>query len=312
MKYIELLVITTTEASDAVSEILYNEGAIGVLIEDPNDFNTLNKDEKSWDYVEEELVKLLGEDTKVKGYFLSEKFSEDKLKLIGRRVEKLKEFGLDKGKGIVTTREVNDEDWANGWKKYYKPTKVGDKVVIKPTWEDYAAKADEVIVELDPGMAFGTGSHETTIMCVRLLEKYVKSGSTVFDVGCGSGILGITAAKLNAGKVVCIDIDELSCKVSRENAEMNKVDSRLDIRCGNLLDVISEKADVIIANIIADIIISFSEDAMSFLNKGGIFISSGIIRDRRDDVLGKLRAEGFNVLEVLDLGEWCAIAAEGK
>ncbi|MDD4503352.1 MAG: 50S ribosomal protein L11 methyltransferase [Clostridiaceae bacterium] len=312
MKYIELLVITTTEASDAVSEILYNEGAIGVLIEDPNDFNTLNKDEKSWDYVEEELVKLLGEDTKVKGYFLSEKFSEDKLKLIGRRVEKLKEFGLDKGKGIVTTREVNDEDWANGWKKYYKPTKVGDKVVIKPTWEDYAAKADEVIVELDPGMAFGTGSHETTIMCVRLLEKYVKSGSTVFDVGCGSGILGITAAKLNAGKVVCIDIDELSCKVSRENAEMNKVDSRLDIRCGNLLDVISEKADVIIANIIADIIIPFSEDAMRFLNKGGIFISSGIIRDRRDDVLGKLRAEGFNVLEVLDLGEWCAIAAEGK
>ena len=312
LKYIELQVITTTEASDAVSEILYDEGATGVLIEDPNDFNTLSKDKKSWDYVEEELVKLLGEDTKVKGYFLSEEFSDTKLNSIWRRVENLEKFGLDRGKGIVTTREVNDEDWANAWKKYYKPAKVGDKVVIKPTWEEYVAKADEVIVELDPGMAFGTGTHETTIMCVKLLEKYVKNDSTVFDVGCGSGILGITAVKLNAKRVVCVDIDELSCRVSRENAEMNKVGSRLDIRCGNLLDVVSDKADVIIANIIADIIISFSEDAMKFLNEGGIFISSGIIRDRRDDVLEKLRAEGFSVLEVLSMGEWCAIAAEGK
>lgn len=312
MKYIELQVITTTEASDAVSEILYDEGATGVLIEDPNDFKALNKDKKSWDYVEEELVKLLGEDTKVKGYFIFDGFGKDVLKLIEKRVGKLEEFGLEKGKGIVTIREIDDEDWGNAWKKYYKPEKIGDKVVIKPTWEEYSAKAGEVIVELDPGMAFGTGTHETTIMCVKLLEKYVKSGSTVFDVGCGSGILGITAAKLNAGRVVCVDIDELSCKVSKENAEMNKVDDRLDIRCGNLLNVVSGKADVIIANIIADIIISFSKDAMSFLNKGGIFISSGIIRDRRDDVLEKLRAEGFKVLEVLSMGEWCAIAAEGK
>jgi len=312
MKYIELQVITTTEASDAVSEILYSEGATGVLIEDPNDFNTLNKDKKNWDYVEEELIKLLGEDARVKGYFPSDEFNEAKLSYIGNRVLKLEEFGLDRGKGIVTTREVNDEDWANAWKKYYKPSKVGDKVVIKPSWEEYTAKAGEIIIELDPGMAFGTGSHETTIMCVKLLEKYVKSGSTVFDVGCGSGILGITAAKLNAGKVVCVDIAETSCKVSRENAEINKVEDRLDIRCGNLLDVVTGEADVITANIIADIIISFSGDAMKFLKKGGIFISSGIIKDRRDDVEKKLTAEGFSVLEVLSMGEWCAIAAEGK
>lgn len=312
MKYIELQIITTTEASDAISELLYENGASGVLIEDPNDFNLLNKNEKSWDYVEEELIKLLGEDTKVKGYFPSDEFSEAKLDLIRNHVERLEEFGLNKGKGIVTSREVKDEDWATAWKKYYKPAKVGDRVVIKPTWESYEVKADEVIVDLDPGMAFGTGTHETTIMCVKLLEKYVKSGSTVFDVGCGSGILGITAARLDAGRVVCVDIDELSCKISRENAEINKVGDRLDVRCGNLLDVVSDKADIIIANIIADIIISFSEDAMGFLNKGGIFISSGIIRDRVDDVLRKLREEGFKVLEVLSMGEWCAIAAEGK
>lgn len=312
MKYIELQVITTSEASDAVSEVLYDEGASGVLIEDPNDFKMLNRDEKRWDYVDEELVKLLGEDTRVKGYFLSEDFSEDKLRSIELRIGRLDEYGLDRGKGIVTTREVNDEDWATAWKKYYKPAKIGERVVIKPTWEEYEARAGEVIVELDPGMAFGTGTHETTMMCVKLLEKYVGKGCTVFDVGCGSGILGITAARLDAGRVVCVDIDEVSCKVSRENAELNKVTDKLDIRCGNLLDVVADKADVIVANIIADIIISFSEDAMDFLKESGVFISSGIIRDRRDDVLIKLRKQGFKVLEVLEMGEWCAIAAEGK
>ncbi|MEA4848548.1 MAG: 50S ribosomal protein L11 methyltransferase [Clostridiaceae bacterium] len=312
MKYIELQVVTTTAASDAVSEILYEAGADGVLIEDPNDLKALNKDEKSWDYIEEELINLLGEDARVKGYFPSGEFGEAELKSVAERVEKLGEFGLDKGKGTVTAREVSDEDWADAWKKYYKPVKVGERVVIKPTWEEYRAEADEVIVELDPGMAFGTGTHETTVMCVKLLEKYVKGGITVFDVGCGSGILGITAAKLGAEKVVCVDIDEVSCKVSRENAAVNKVSGRLDIRCGNLLDVISGKADIIIANIIADIIISFSGDAMRYLSGDGIFISSGIIRDRRDDVLKKLREEGFKVLEVLEMGEWCAIAAKGK
>ncbi|HPL98955.1 MAG TPA: 50S ribosomal protein L11 methyltransferase [Bacillota bacterium] len=312
MKYVELQVITTTEASDAVSEILYSEGASGVLIEDPNDFNALNKNEKSWDYIEDELIELMGKDARVKGYFPFVEFNETVLKSIADRIEKLKGFGLNKGKGTVSTREVSDEDWANAWKKYYKPVKIGERVVIKPTWEEHKVKADEVVIELDPGMAFGTGTHETTIMCVKLLEKYIKSGSTVFDVGCGSGILGIAAAKLGAEKVVCVDIDEVSCRVSRENAEINKVDERVDVRCGNLLNVVSGKADVIIANIIADIIISFSEDAMSFLAKGGIFISSGIISDRRDEVLRKLRAEDFSILEVLEMGEWCAIAAEGK
>ncbi|HRS20918.1 MAG TPA: 50S ribosomal protein L11 methyltransferase, partial [Clostridia bacterium] len=145
MKYIELQIITTTEASDAVSEILYSEGASGVLIEDPNDFNALNKNEKSWDYVEEELIELMGKDARVKGYFPSGEFNETILKSIADRVEKLEGFGLNKGKGTVSTREVSDEDWANAWKKYYKPAKIGERVVIKPTWEEYKAKADEVV-----------------------------------------------------------------------------------------------------------------------------------------------------------------------
>jgi len=312
MKYIELQVITTTEASDAVSEFLYSEGASGVVIEDPNDFKALNTNSKNWDYVEDDIIEKLGEDVKVKGYFSAEGFKDDILEAVKMKVNRLDEFGLDKGKGLISTREVNEEDWANAWKQYYKPSKVGEKVVIKPTWEEYEAAPEEIVVEMDPGMAFGTGTHETTILCVQLLEKFVKNGHTVFDVGCGSGILGITAAKLGAGSVVCVDIDETSCRVARENVQQNNVTEKVEVKAGNLLDAVSGKADIIIANIIADIIIAFSEDAGRFLNKGGIFISSGIIKDRRDEVLDKLKSEGFGILEVLEMGEWCAIAAEGK
>lgn len=309
MKYIEIQVLTTTEASDAVYNILSEEGAAGVVIEDPNDFLMLNQDKTSWDYVEDELIAKMGEDVKVKGYFSELDYDEDKVTRIRNRVFELDTFGLDKGKGTITTKEVHDEDWANAWKQYYKPTKVGEKVVIKPTWEAYELSENEIIIELDPGMAFGTGTHETTVMCVQLLEKYVKNSSTVFDVGCGSGILGITAAKLGAQKVFCVDIDEVSCKVSRENIAMNHVTDLIEVRCGNLLEVVSERADVIVANIIADIIISFTNDVEKFMNPGGVFISSGIIKDRRDEVLEKLNEKNYKIIEVLEMGEWCAIAA---
>jgi ribosomal protein L11 methyltransferase len=146
-------------------------------------------------------------------------------------------------------------------------------------------------------------------MCIKLIEKYIKDKSVVFDVGCGSGILGITAAKLKAEKVLCVDIEEVSCKVSRENIEMNHVEDRVEVRCGNLLDVVKEKSNMIIANIIADIIIAFSEDVDKFLLEGGVFIASGIIKDRRDEVIEKLKKEGFSIYEVLEMGEWCAIAS---
>jgi len=312
MKYIEVQVTTTTEASDAIYNILSEAGAVGVVIEDPNDFIMMNTDEKSWDYVEQELIDSLGTDVKIKGYFANEEYSEEKLKEIQRRVDQLGEFGLDKGSGTITTKDVFDEDWANAWKKFYKPVKAGDKIVIKPTWEEYHAEADDLVIEMDPGMAFGTGTHETTVMCIKLLEKYVTSQSVVFDVGSGSGILGISAVKLGAKHVECVDIDEMACKVAKENAEHNNVMDKLKVKCGNLLDVVKEKADVIIANIIADIIIGFTEDVWKTLNTKGIFISSGIIKDRKDEVLDKISSSGFEVIEILEMGEWCAIAAGRK
>ncbi len=312
MKYIEVQITTTTEAADAVSEMFYDLGAAGVVIEDPNDLIMHNKDEKSWDYIEEELVAKLGDDAKVKGYFSELTYDEAMLAEMRARLDEYASFGLDKGKGDISTAEVYEEDWANAWKQYYKPVKVAEHVVIKPSWEEYAAEPGDVIIELDPGMAFGTGTHETTVMCIKLIEKYINKDTVVFDVGCGSGILGITAAKLNAKKVLCVDIDEVCCKVSKENIEINQVQDNIEVRCGNLLDVVQEKADMIVANIIADIIIGFSGDAAKAIVPGGVFISSGIIKDRRDEVLEAIKQAGFEILEVMEMGEWCAIAASGK
>lgn len=312
MKYIEVQVTTTTEASDAVYNILIEAGAAGVVTEDPNDFIMMNTDEKSWDYVEQELIDTLGTDVRVKGYFPNEGYSDEKLKEIQRRVDQLDEFGLDKGPGTIAVKDVFEEDWANAWKQYYKPIKIGEKIVIKPTWEEYKAEAGDLVIEMDPGMAFGTGTHETTSMCIKLLEKYVTPDSVVFDVGSGSGILGISAAKLGAKHVECVDIDNVACKVAKENAVHNNVVGKLQVKCGNLLDVVKEKADVIVANIIADIIIGFTPDAWKALNPKGIFISSGIIKDRKDEVLDKISSSGFDVIEVMEMGEWCAIAAGRK
>lgn len=310
MRYIECTLLTTTQASDAVSYILEDEGAVGVMIEDVNDFLLLNKDKTSWDYTEPQLLEELGTDAKVKGYFKEYDFNESIKDNISKRVNELIGFGLDIGKGQIITKQIDEEDWANAWKKYFKPFKAGDKIVIKPTWEDYKMEQDEIIVEIDPGMAFGTGDHETTLMCLKLLERYIKKGDTVFDVGCGSGILGIAAGKLGAEKVLCVDFDENACKVASENVEINKIGHAVNVERGNLLDIATDKADVIVANIIADIIIYFSKQASELIKSGGIFISSGIITQRRDDVIHELKNNGFCIIEVMEMGEWCAITAK--
>lgn len=310
MRYIECTLLTTTLASEAVTYILEDEGAIGVVIEDVNDFLLLNKDKTSWDYTEPKLLEALGTDAKVKGYFKEYDFNESTKDNISKRVNELIEFGLDIGKGSIITKQIDEEDWANAWKKYFKPFKAGDKIVIKPTWEEYEMKQNDIVVEIDPGMAFGTGDHETTLMCLKLLERYVKKGDTVFDVGCGSGILGIAAGKLGAGKVLCVDFDENACKVSSENVVINKMEHVVNVEKGNLLDVATDKADVIVANIIADIIISFSKQASELIKADGIFISSGIIIERRDDVIHELKNNKFSIIEVMEMGEWCAITAK--
>ena len=219
-------------------------------------------------------------------------------------------YGIDTGEASVEITQVDDEDWANSWKAYYKPSKIGEKIVVKPTWEEYEKQEGDIVVELDPGMAFGTGTHETTTMCIQALERNVKNDSVVFDIGCGSGILGISAAKLGACKVIGVDLDPVAVKVSKENIELNEVSNAMEARYGNLMDVVTEKADIVVANIIADIIVLLSEGVGQFLVPNGVFISSGIILDKIDMVKNALIKNKFEILEVNTMGEWAAIVSK--
>ncbi|HBH3236451.1 TPA: 50S ribosomal protein L11 methyltransferase [Clostridioides difficile] len=311
--WIEVTIKTTTEAVEPITNILYEQGAGGAVIEDPKDFLFQKKNELDWDYVEEEVFKKNEEDdVLIKTYVSEEKNVMEFVEIINQKVLGLKDFGIDIGEGSVSLDQVNEADWANAWKAYYKPTKVGQRVVVKPTWEDYAMQEGDLIIELDPGMAFGTGTHETTSMCIRELEKYVNKDSKVFDIGCGSGILAIAAAKLGAKEVVAVDLDEVAVKVAKENVLENKVEKSVSVMHGNLTDVIKDKADVIVANIIADIIKILAKDVQNFMKEDAIFISSGIILDKVEEVKESLIENGFEIVEVQKLGEWSAIVSKLK
>ncbi|EGT3916703.1 50S ribosomal protein L11 methyltransferase [Clostridioides difficile] len=311
--WIEVTIKTTTEAVEPITNILYEQGAGGAVIEDPKDFLFQKKNELDWDYVEEEVFKKNEEDdVLIKTYVSEEKNVMEFVEIIKQKVLGLKDFGIDIGEGSVSLDQVNEADWANAWKAYYKPTKVGQRVVVKPTWEDYAMQEGDLIIELDPGMAFGTGTHETTSMCIRELEKYVNKDSKVFDIGCGSGILAIAAAKLGAKEVVAVDLDEVAVKVAKENVLENKVEKSVSVMHGNLTDVIKDKADVIVANIIADIIKILAKDVQNFVKEDAIFISSGIILDKVEEVKESLIENGFEIVEVQKLGEWSAIVSKLK
>ena len=312
MKWTEITIKTTTEAVEAVTNILYEQNVGGVSIEDPKDFKFQKKNEYDWDFVEEEIFNSGYDGVIIKTYITEERDVTEDINLIKEKIDGLKEFGIDVGDAIVEISQVDEEDWANEWKKYYKPTKVGKKIVVKPSWEDYEKQEGDLIIELDPGMAFGTGTHETTSMCIRELENYVDETKTVFDIGCGSGILAIAAAELGAKEVVAGDLDEVAVKVSKENCEINHVSDKVVVKHGSLFEVVDSKADVIVANIIADIIKILAKDVSKFLKEDGVFISSGIILAKIDEVCEALEENGFEIVKVERLGEWSAIVSKLK
>jgi len=308
MKWFEIKVLTSSEAIDLVANILYDIGVTGVVIEDPNDPIFSESYEGDWDYVDEEVYNFKHECAVVKGYLIDEDLKE-KLNDIERALEELKLLEVQSGSCEMEIMEVYEEDWANEWKKYFKPFKVTENIVIKPTWENYEKEENDIILEIDPGNAFGSGTHETTSMCIKLLAKYGVFGKKVFDIGCGTGILGIASAKLGAREVICVDIDDAAVKTSKDNAINNKVENSVKVLKGNLNSVIDEKADIVVANIIADIVILLSETVVENLESRGLFISSGIIDGKLEEVLESLRENKFEILDILHEGEWCAIAA---
>ena len=310
--WIEVRVITKSEALEPISGIFYSLDCKGVAIEDPEDILGREQGPLTWDFADINVLEHKGKVAVVKAYFAEEDNIEDVLEYVNERLTELKEMGLDLGEAKVEHEKMHEEDWANTWKQYYKPTKVGEKIVVKPIWEEYEAKEGDLIIELDPGMAFGTGTHETTSMCIQQLEKYVKQDSKVFDIGCGSGILAIAAAKLGANDVLAVDLDEVAVKVSKENIELNKVEDKVKALHGNLMEVVSDKADIVVANIIADIIKILAKDIKNFMKDDAVFISSGIIHAKVDEVKASLEENGLEIIEVQSLGEWNAIVSKIK
>lgn len=311
MDWIEIVIDTTSEGVDIVSQILYEVGVPGVVIQDPADIEALKSQEGIWDCIDDSLLTVVDETVQVKGYLREDDTFHDKLQYIKDRLQDIcdNDVGLNMGSCEIALSSIKDEDWANSWKKYFKPKKVGNRIVVKPTWEDYLPNEDEIVVEIDPGMAFGTGTHETTILCMRMLEKYVAPSYRVLDIGCGSGILAITSVLLGAERAVAIDIDEKAVHIARENSKQNGISDKIDIIHGNLLDDVEGQFDIIVANIVSDVIIELSRSVAPFLDKNGLFIVSGIILERLDEVKAALKDNGFHEVESVTLGEWVVVVS---
>jgi ribosomal protein L11 methyltransferase len=310
MKWAEISIQTSHEATEAVADIFHDLGSSGVVIEDPELVNTYLHS-GNWDYcdIPEELNT---EVVTIKAYLPVDELLDDKLRVFEQRVNRLHEHNLDKGRGCINCREVQEEDWASSWKEYFHPVRVSEHIVIKPSWEEYVPVEGDIVIELDPGMAFGTGTHHTTLMCIRCLEAVIKPGNTVFDIGTGSGILAVAAAKLGAACVRAVDLDPVAVRVAEENVAINNVTKTVAITQGDLLTGVNGKADVIVANIIADIIINMLPDVRSRLADNGLFIASGIISDRLSDVTEALINHGFVVDKVIEEGGWVAIMADSS
>lgn len=309
MKWTEVKVITSSEYEDIITDILYDAGANGLAIEDPDDILDLKKRESDWDFIDDSLIKLDRGKIVIKAYYPCSDDFDETLEIIRQRIEKSPDNQSKKAYGKVKTKELEDTDYSENWKRYFKTFKIGENIVIKPTWEDYQAQGEELIIEIDPGMAFGTGGHETTSMCITALEKYLSQGMEVYDIGCGSGILSIVSAKLGAKKVKAIDLDELSIKASRDNMILNQVEDIVTVEKGNLLDKLEGKADLVVANIVAEVIVEMVKDLDKYLKDGGIFITSGIIEEKIPMVEEILLDNNFRILEIEGLNDWSLIVA---
>ncbi|MEZ0480518.1 50S ribosomal protein L11 methyltransferase [Planococcus sp. SSTMD024] len=310
MKWSELSIHTTNEAIESISNILHEAGASGVVIEDSED---LTKDRED---VFGEIYSLDPEDFPTEGVILKaylpvNSFLGEAVEGIKLAINNLADFNINVGRNVVTISEVNEEDWATSWKKYYHPVKISKRFTIVPTWETYhPVSSDELIIELDPGMAFGTGTHPTTVMSLQALEKHVDKGNTVIDVGTGSGVLAIGAALLDAGSVRALDLDEIAVKAAGLNVKLNKVQDRVHVFHGNLLEAIDDPADVVVANILAEIIMSFTDDAYLAVKPGGIYITSGIIAQKKNEVKQALEASGFVIEDIMMMEDWVTIISK--
>ena len=305
----EIKIVLKEDDLEYIQGILYTMDVKGISIEDPNDLIGRTEGPLTWDFADINIFEYDKDTAVVRAYFNVDEDIHNLIAEIEKKITDAKAFGVNIEDYKITTVVVDEEDWNTQWKKYYKPTKVGDKFIIKPLWEEYEAKEGEIILHMDPGMAFGTGTHETTRMCLEAVEDYMRKDTTVFDIGTGSGILAIGASKLGAKEVIGVDLDIVAVNSAKENVGYNDL-KNVTILHGNLMDVVEGNADIIVANIIAEVILILIDDVKKKLNDGGIFISSGIIKEKEAMVKEGLASKGFDILETRREGEWVCIVSE--
>lgn len=308
MKWMEMSVMVGHEATEATANIFHEAGAGGVVIEDPLLINSY-RSSGAWDYCD--IPEAADTETvTVKAYLpVDDRLDasiaeiEQSLRALSSRLENVKPCGP------LRFREVQEDDWANAWKQYFHPIRIGTSLVIKPSWEEYEPLPGDLVLEIDPGMAFGTGTHNTTVLCMEELERLIRPGMQVFDVGTGSGILSLAAAKLGAAGVRAVDLDPTAVRVAAENVRDNGLEDVISVRHGDLLVGTEGTADLIVANIIASVILTLLPDVPARLNKGGSFVASGIISERLGEITHAALEYGLVVDRVVERDGWAVVVA---
>ena len=311
MDWLELKIDTSHAGLDAVTELLEQQGVTGVMIDDEADFQSfLENNRQYWDYVDEELLAQKKGISRVTFYLERNENALGTVAAVRIAMAALKKEHPEYAPMLLTMEDVADEDWENNWKQFYKPMEIGNRLLVVPEWEE-AHGGERVKLVLNPGLTFGTGSHATTRLCLQALDTHIHGGESVLDLGCGSGILSIAALRLGAARAFACDIDEKCVDVAYENAALNGIGKdRYTVRWG---DVLSDEAlrqemgggyDVVVANIVADVIMGLSGSVRPFLKAGGLFLCSGIIDDRAEEVLAKLKGDGWDVFEQRSSEGW--------
>ena len=284
MKWAEISVETTAQAQDAVSNLMLENGCRGTMTQG-----------------EAPVI--------VTCYLPVDDRLEDRVRGMRSALGKLPSFGLDAGSREITVRRTGDEDWAEAWKESFHTVRVGKRIVVKPSWEEYEPQKDDIVLEMDPGMAFGTGYHPSSRLCVRSLERYMRPRMVVVDFGTGSGILALAAARLRASLVIAFDMDEIAVQAARENVIRNGLEEVIEVHQAYDPLFINLSADLVTANLIAEIIMAHADELAGLLRVGGILIASGIVKDRSPEVEQTLRNAGFDIVETPTEDEWVAIVA---
>jgi len=306
MKWIEAKIIFDFEnrqmAADLIVDLFYEFELQGVIIEDPEIVG-----EESWAPDAVDLPK----QNAVTGYFPENDKAAGKCRILEEKLRKLqKELGIT---SRVLYSHIDEIDWSESWKSYFKPEKITAGIVVKPTWQEYVPAEDEIVLEIDPGMAFGTGTHPTSAMCIELIETYLKKGDSFLDVGTGSGILMIAAAKLGAAKIRGVDKDNDAVEISRQNLLQNKIEAqKFKVTVGTLLNGVQEQFSLVAANITSDLVLELLDSIGSVLTDNGIFICSGILDKNKAKVIQKMKNTGFEILATRTKDEWAAIAGKAS